>query len=105
MEIKLDDFDIKEMAKRAITDKLRDEFNSKYSSISKRFADGLDDALKALAPEIDAAVKAGIRSALLSPEFNKRLQDELVKTCSDKFGGAMTAIMKAAAKRAATDAG
>lgn len=105
VEIKISDFDMKQMAERAIADQLRSEFNSSYSSLKKRFEKGLDDALAFLAPEIDAAVKQGVRAALLSSEFNQRLQDALIKACSDKFGGAMNAIMKAAAKRAATDAG
>ena len=105
IELKISDYDVKTMCERAIAEQLRSEFNSSYSTMRKRFQDALGAALTELGPEIDSAVRQGVRTALLSPTFHQTLQAELLKACSDKFGGAMNAIMKAAAKRAATDAG
>lgn len=105
IELKISDYDIKQMTERAIRDQVRSDFNSSYSTMGKRFQDALGKALTELGPEIDSAVREGVRTTLLSSNFKQALQAELLKACSDKFGGAMNAIMKAAAKRAATDAG
>ena len=103
MDLKLTDFDVQRMCEKAIAEQLRSEFNSTYSPLQKRFKEGLDRVLTELTPVIDTAIKHGMQAALSSPEFNKRLQDELIKACADKFGGALNGIMRAAAKRAATD--
>ncbi len=105
MKLEFTDFDVKQMCERTIASQLYYECNHTHSSIQARFREGLDRAMTNLKPEIESAVTNGILAALASPEFKKRIQEELIKTCADKFGGALSGIMKAAAKRAATDAG